>query len=173
MSDSELLAKKHAMAFVNNYVQAPEPVILENELYGPEPYDVNFVFPIPLELSTNKLRLIPFIPRVHAAAYFDGIRGHKSMFKYLSLALEYPADLLRFVERHRRNENEIMFAAIDTTRPDSTHPEWEGALAGFFRALGNRQNEPCRTNRTRNRSSYLPTDPCRLSCCRFTVEIYP
>jgi RimJ/RimL family protein N-acetyltransferase len=123
------------MAFVNNCVQAPEPVILENELYGPEPYDLNFVFPIPPELSTNKLRLIPFIPRVHAAAYLTGTRGHESMFKYMSVALEYPADLLRFVERHRRDKNDFMFAAIDTTRPDSNHPEWEGSLAGLFGLL--------------------------------------
>ncbi|KAF8557686.1 acyl-CoA N-acyltransferase [Imleria badia] len=121
------------MAFVNNYT--PEPAILENELYGPEPYDPNFVLPIP-ELSTNKLRLIPFIPRVHAAAYIDGIRGHESIFKYMSIALEHPTDFLRFVEECRRDKNVLLFAAIDTTRPDSNHPGWEGSLAGLLGLFG-------------------------------------
>ena len=92
-------------------------------------------FQSPPELFTNKLRLIPFIPRVHAAAYLDGIRGHESMFKHMPFALEHPADLLRFVEKCRRDKNDFLFAAIDTTRPDSNHPEWEGSLAGLFGLL--------------------------------------
>lgn len=121
------------MAFVNNYT--PEPAILEDELYGPEPYDLNFVFPIPLELSTNKLRLVPFIPRVHAAVYLDGIRGHESMFRHMPLAFENPTDFLRFIEEFRRDKSVFLLAAIDTTRPDTNHPEWEGSLAGLFGLL--------------------------------------
>ncbi|KAI9571203.1 hypothetical protein HD554DRAFT_262094 [Boletus coccyginus] len=124
------------MAFVNSYSQAPQPAILENELYGPEPYDLNFVLPIPSELSTSKLRLVPFIPRVHTAAYLDGVRGHESMFKHMPIVLEHPTDFLRFVEKCRRGESTCLFAAIDTTHPDSDHPEWEGSLAGLFGLLG-------------------------------------
>ncbi|KAH0828043.1 acyl-CoA N-acyltransferase [Lanmaoa asiatica] len=118
------------MAFVNNYT--PEPEIAEHELYGPEPYDLNFVLPIPPVLSTNKLRLVPFIPRVHAAAYLDGVRGHESMFRYIPMALEHPDEFLRYVEQRRRDKNCFLFAALDTTRLDSNHPEWEGSLAGLF-----------------------------------------
>ncbi|KAF8550549.1 hypothetical protein OG21DRAFT_396300 [Imleria badia] len=118
------------MAFVNNY--APEPEILEDELYGPKPYDINFVLPIPSALSTNKLSLVPFIPRVHAPAYLDGVRGHESMFKHISIALERPSYFIRYVESCRRDKSAVLFAAIDKTRPDPNHPEWEGSLAGLF-----------------------------------------
>lgn len=122
------------MAIVNNYT--PEPEIQESELYGPEPYDVNFVLPIPPVLSTNKLKLVPFIPRVHAATYFDGIRGHESLFRHIPFAIEHPTDFLRFVERWRRDKGSFLFAVIDTTRPDPNHPEWGGSLAGLFGYLG-------------------------------------
>ncbi|KAF9241852.1 hypothetical protein BU15DRAFT_60748 [Melanogaster broomeanus] len=117
------------MVFVNNYL--PEPEITEDELYGPEPYDFNFILPVPV-LSTDKLRLVPFIPRVHAAAYLEAARGHETMYQYLPGALEYPSDFLRYLERSRRNNTTLIFAAIDLTRPDPKHPEWEGSLAGIF-----------------------------------------
>ncbi|KIJ68086.1 hypothetical protein HYDPIDRAFT_107724 [Hydnomerulius pinastri MD-312] len=118
------------MAFVNNYI--PEPEITEAELYGPEPYDLDFVFPLPPVLSTNKIRLVPFIPRIHAEAYFDAVRGHETMYQYMPVALERPSDLLRFIEECRRHATAVLFAVIDTTRPDPKHPEWEGSLAGLF-----------------------------------------
>ncbi|KAG9316816.1 acyl-CoA N-acyltransferase [Chiua virens] len=122
-----------AFKFVNNY--APEPEIPVSELYGPDPYDLNFIFPIPSALSTNKLRLVPFIPRVHAATYFDGIRGHEFMFHHMPLVLEQPSGFLRFVEECRRDKGALLFAVIDTTRPDADHPEWQGSLAGLFGLL--------------------------------------
>lgn len=119
-----------AMTVVNNY--SPEPEIQESELYGPEPYDVNFLLPIPPVLSTDRLRLVPFIPRIHAATYLDGTRGHESMFKYMPIAVEHPTDFLRYVEKRRQDKSALLFAVIDRTRPDSSHPEWEGSLAGLF-----------------------------------------
>ncbi|KAF9241847.1 acyl-CoA N-acyltransferase [Melanogaster broomeanus] len=122
------------MAFVNNC--SPEPEISEEELYGPEPYDLNFVLPVPPVLSTDKLRLLPFIPRVHAAAYFDAVRGHETMmYHYIPIALECPSDFLRFIEMCRRDKTGVMFAVVDTTRPDPKHPQWEGSLAGLFGLL--------------------------------------
>ncbi|KAF9243084.1 hypothetical protein BU15DRAFT_59961 [Melanogaster broomeanus] len=121
------------MVFVNNY--SPEPEISEEELYGPEPYDLNFILPVPPVLSTDKLRLVPFIPRVHATVYSDGVRGHETIYQYMPRALEYPSGLLRYIEMRRRDETAVLFAAIDTTRPDPKHPEWEGSLAGMFGLL--------------------------------------
>ncbi|KAF9231115.1 acyl-CoA N-acyltransferase [Melanogaster broomeanus] len=121
------------MVFVNNY--PPEPEVSEEELYGPEPYDLNFILPVPPVLSTDKLRLVPFIPRVHAAAYFDAVRGHETMYQYMPVPLENPSDFLRTLEMFRRDKTAVMFAVIDTTRPDTEHPEWEGSLAGIFGLL--------------------------------------
>ncbi|KAF9241842.1 acyl-CoA N-acyltransferase [Melanogaster broomeanus] len=104
------------MVFVNNY--SPEPEISEEELYGPEPYDLNFILPVPQVLSTDKLRLVPFIPRVHAAAYFEAVRGHETIYQFMSVALEHPSDFLRFIEMCRRDKTAVVFAVIDTTRLD-------------------------------------------------------
>ncbi|KAF9243089.1 hypothetical protein BU15DRAFT_72289 [Melanogaster broomeanus] len=95
------------MAFVNNC--SPEPEISEEELYGPEPYDLNFILPVPPVLSTDKPRLVPFIPCVHAAAYFDAVRGHETMYQYMPHALEYPSGLLRYIKMHRRKETAVTF----------------------------------------------------------------
>ncbi|KAF9229873.1 acyl-CoA N-acyltransferase, partial [Melanogaster broomeanus] len=111
------------------------PEVSEEELYGPEPYDLNFILPVPPVLSTDKLRLIPFIPRVHAAAYFDAVRGHETMYQYMPVPLENPSDFLRTLEMCRRDKTAVMFAVIDTTHPDAKHPEWEGSLAGMFGLL--------------------------------------
>jgi RimJ/RimL family protein N-acetyltransferase len=120
------------MSIVNNYTLEQEPEIDESELYGPEPYDINFFLPTPPVLSTVKLRLVPFVPRVHAAAYLDGIRGHESMFEHMPVPIDRPIDFLRYIEERRRDKKRIMFAAIDITRPDFNHPEWEGSFAGLF-----------------------------------------
>lgn len=121
------------MAFINNY-EPPTP-ILDHEVYGPEPYDINFVFRVPPVLFSAKVRLVPFVPRVHAAAYFDGVRGYESMYQHMPVALEHPLDLLRLTEDFRRNTSSILFEIIDTTRPDDDHPEWEGSIAGLIGLL--------------------------------------
>ncbi|KAF9243087.1 acyl-CoA N-acyltransferase [Melanogaster broomeanus] len=105
------------MVFVNNY--SPEPEISEEELYGPEPYDLNFILPVPLVLSTDKLRLVPFIPCVDAAAYFEAVRGHETIYQFICVA----------------DKTAVVFAVIDTTRLDPKHPELEGSLAGIFGLL--------------------------------------
>ncbi|KAG9316814.1 hypothetical protein JVU11DRAFT_2879 [Chiua virens] len=117
------------MAFVNNY--ASEPEIPVSELYGPDPYDLNFIFPIPLVLSTDKLRLVPFVPRVHAVAYFDGIRGHESMFQHMPIAVEQPTSFLRFTEACRRQKGSLLFA-IPTTLSGKAHLR---ACSGFWKPV--------------------------------------
>ena len=92
---------------------------------------------------------MPFIPRVHAVAYLDGIRGHESMFKRMPTAFEHANDFLRYVERRRRDKSALLFAVIDTTRPDRDHPEWEGSLAGVIGLLG--------TNKKRLVTEICPT----------------
>ena len=122
------------MAFVNNYIPDLEPAILEDRSCMAQNLMISTLSlsQIPPQLSMNKLRLVPFIPRVHAPFLLDGIRGHESMFKHIPIALEHPADIPRFVEKCRRDKGAILFAAIDTTHLDSNHPEWEGSLAGMF-----------------------------------------
>ncbi|KAH7915655.1 hypothetical protein BJ138DRAFT_1141383 [Hygrophoropsis aurantiaca] len=120
------------MSFVNSY-QAPPDIVTDEELYGPDPYDLNFVYPVPTELAapTAGVKLVPFVPRVHGEAFLEGVRGKESMFRLMPLVLEGPGDFLRFVESFmRRGKNHVLFSIIDTTRPDPAHPEFGGSIAG-------------------------------------------
>ncbi|KAH7910818.1 hypothetical protein BJ138DRAFT_1152047 [Hygrophoropsis aurantiaca] len=122
------------MSFINSYVAHPDTVT-DEELYGPDPYDVNFVYPVPAELTapTAGVKLVPFVPRVHGEAFLDGVRGKESMFRLMPLALEGPENFLRCVESFmRRDKNHVLFATIDTTRPDPAHPEFGGSVAGVM-----------------------------------------
>ncbi|KAH7922033.1 hypothetical protein BV22DRAFT_1131770 [Leucogyrophana mollusca] len=111
---------------------APD-IVVDADLFGPDPYDLNFIYPVPKELSTSKLKLVPFIPRLHGEAFLEGTRGKESMFKLMPLALEGPGDFLRFVESFMRRDNlHVLFAIIDTTRPDTTRPTLGGSLAGVI-----------------------------------------
>ena len=64
------------MSYVNNYVQSPPaPPLSESELYGPTPYDINFAYPLYEEtLRSDGLKLVPFVPRVHAATYWAHVK---------------------------------------------------------------------------------------------------
>ena len=57
------------MSFVNAYSTPTPTPLRENDLYGPDPYDINFNFPVHVEsLETERVRLTPFIPKVHTDA---------------------------------------------------------------------------------------------------------
>ncbi|KAG6335693.1 hypothetical protein ID866_3399 [Astraeus odoratus] len=124
------------MSFVNNY--QPEGPVLD--LLGPEPYDANFVFPVPTALSSDRVRLVPFVPRTHASAHCEGTRGHESTYRYIPAALEHASEFLESVEVFRRDKGTVLLAIIDTTRPDSNHPEWGGSIAGMIGLLDTDEN---------------------------------
>jgi len=126
--------------FVNSYVSHPAPSILpESELYGPEPYDIHWAFPVNLDvLSTDDIFLTPFIPRLHADAYWEQVGPHPELFKYYTFLNPTLPHLLTCLERRfRANPEFILFAIIDRTRSDAARPQLGGRLAGvmgFFSA---------------------------------------
>ena len=59
------------MAYVNSYTPQPEPSLSQAELYGPEPYELNSVYPIHFpSLETDRVKLTPFIPRIYAERFW-------------------------------------------------------------------------------------------------------
>ena len=123
------------MAYVNNYKPpAPAPTVLpDSELYGPDPYDINFAYPLHLDtLESDSLKLVPFVPAVHAAAYWAHVEpANAHLFRYYPFLFPSLAATLTFIELYmRRNPHMIFFAVLDKTRP-AQHAEGEaGALAG-------------------------------------------
>ena len=124
------------MAWVNNY-QPPSisDVLPESELYGPTPYDLNFIFPIHQEsLESERVKLVPFIPSIHGKHYWEVTSQNPDVWRFYPLVHPTYEATLTFFERFlRRNSGAILFAIIDKTNPDPEHPEFEGgSLAGVI-----------------------------------------
>ncbi|KAF7794144.1 hypothetical protein EIP86_005275 [Pleurotus ostreatoroseus] len=122
------------MSFVNHYKPPTPKQYTEDELYGPEPYDVNFVFPLPLEgLETERVKLTPFIPRLHAEQYWENGGNDPSLFRYYPYTLDSLDSFLANLETSiRRDPANVVFVIIDKTRPDPAHPELGGSFAGII-----------------------------------------
>ncbi|EAU85386.1 hypothetical protein CC1G_07080 [Coprinopsis cinerea okayama7 len=107
------------MAFVNNY-KAPtiEPIVSIPE----GEYDVNFCAPLPPSgsLESDKVRLVPFIPSLHAAAFHKAYSQHSDEIeKYLPISWKSLPELLTgFEYMIRRDPSSIVFAIIDRTKPN-------------------------------------------------------
>ena len=122
------------MSFVNNFTPPPpEPVLAESELYGPTPYDINFAYPLYEEtLRTDRLKLVPFIPSIHAETYWKHVKDRPELFQYYPVLYSTLRDFLTWYELTvRRNPYNLGLTMIDVTRPDPEHPEWGGSLAGI------------------------------------------
>jgi RimJ/RimL family protein N-acetyltransferase len=111
------------MTYLNSY-KAPEAPVFPTMYYGPDPYDINFSFPIDEpSLESDRIKLTPFIPSLHAREYWDQATQAPEVFRYLSTNHKTIDEFLFFLEtRIRRNSNCIFFAIIDKGRG--------GALAG-------------------------------------------
>ncbi|KAG2743686.1 acyl-CoA N-acyltransferase [Suillus brevipes Sb2] len=125
------------MAYVNDY-QPPPPAKPAYGLHGPVPYDINVAFPLDFaQLETQRLKLVPFIPSIHAAKYHAAISDPAHFYRYYSFSgLEDPESYLLSIDAFiRQNPNNILFAIIDRTTPDPDYLEWGGKLAGTIGLL--------------------------------------
>ena len=122
------------MSFVNAYSTPTPTPLRENDLYGPDPYDINFYFPVHVEsLETERVRLTPFIPKVHTDAVWEAISPKvDELFRHYPFVLATREAFLTFVERDaRQDKGYVMFVVIDKTLPDVRHPEFGGTVAGL------------------------------------------
>ncbi|KAH9177518.1 hypothetical protein EDB89DRAFT_1933047 [Lactarius sanguifluus] len=113
------------MPYVNSY-KVPEAPVFPSMYYGPDPYDVNFSFPIDEpSLESDRVKLTPFIPVLHAQEYWDQSTQAPEIYRFLSIRPKTIDEYLAFLEtRVRRNPNFIFFAIIDKGRG--------GTLAGVI-----------------------------------------
>ncbi|KLO13241.1 hypothetical protein SCHPADRAFT_904419 [Schizopora paradoxa] len=107
-----------ATTWCNGY--APMPAIQDrmlpaDELYGPDPYDVNFCFPYHAEtLYDEKLKLVPFIPRLHAEGFFMHAVSHPEDFQYMRFPVPKTLEemLAWFEYTYRRNPANMAYAVM-------------------------------------------------------------
>lgn len=135
------------MSFINSYKPTTPATLSQAELYGPEPFDINFVFPLRLEsLETERVKLVPFNPRVHGKQYWGVVDNDPDFLRYYSVAWPtFESFLTHHETRIRTDPGNTLLAIIDKTRLDPEHPEYSGSFAGalglFFTSEANLTTE--------------------------------
>ena len=124
------------MAFLNSY-QSQALTTKDLSVYlnfGPDPYDINFCFPIDFAtLETEKVKLLPFIPRLYAEIYLEQTLQHRDLNVWYSAKPPSSlGEILYLLESLRLDSSFVGLAIIDKDRPDPAHPAWQGSLAGFI-----------------------------------------
>ncbi|TFY61050.1 hypothetical protein EVJ58_g4757 [Rhodofomes roseus] len=125
------------MSFTNLYRPPPDPPTpTADELYGSDPYDINYVYPLDLQLLQNhRVRLTPFIPRAHGALFWDAVGPtFPDLFRYYPVLFTTLEQNLAFFERaYHANPECVLLAIMDKTTPDDAHPELGGGtFAGII-----------------------------------------
>ena len=125
------------MSFINSYAPPLPPTPLDDkDLYGPEPYDINFVYHLDFpSLETDRVKLTPFIPRLHGDYFWSQIEPQVgTLFRYYPFTFTSKEDFLTIMERKiRQDPNNVLLSVIDKTKPDPEHPEFQGgSFAGLI-----------------------------------------
>ncbi|KZV75335.1 acyl-CoA N-acyltransferase [Peniophora sp. CONT] len=107
------------MAAVFNGYTPPTPACLPSgeALYGPDPYDYNFCFPVDFtQLETDRVALAPLVPRIHAQLYFEEVSKNTEIEKWLHIRHDTLEQFLQSLEVWRRDPNQLVLAIIDKGR---------------------------------------------------------
>ncbi|VDC02820.1 unnamed protein product [Peniophora sp. CBMAI 1063] len=119
-----------ATAF-NGYT--PAPPLSSDKLYGPDPYDYNFCYPIDFScLETDRVALQPFIPRIHAPLYYEQISKDASLEEWLPFRTDTLESFLAAVESWRVGPGNVFIAIIDKGHPGQEPQVPGGSLAGVI-----------------------------------------
>ncbi|KAJ7040923.1 acyl-CoA N-acyltransferase [Mycena alexandri] len=82
------------------------------------PHDPNFCFPVPPDLQSDRVKLVPFIPSEHADAFFAIAGAHPELFTYLpwgpfATAHDFVSTVIE--QRIQPSPGMVLFAVFDTT----------------------------------------------------------
>jgi len=113
------------MAYTNSYKAPVVPSILPG-YYGPDPHDINWIMPLhEATLESDRVKLTPFIPSLHAKDYAKQVAAHPELHRYMPLDPSSLDEILTVFEQLVRYQpTNILFAIIDKARG--------GALAGVI-----------------------------------------
>jgi RimJ/RimL family protein N-acetyltransferase len=86
--------------------------------YGPDPYDINWMMPLhDTTLESDRVKLTPFIPSLHAQGYADQAKAHPDLHRWFPFDLSTLDTILTMTENlMRRYPMCILFAVIDKAR---------------------------------------------------------
>ena len=88
---------------------------------GPDTYDINWMMPLhEATLESDRVKLTPFIPSLHAQAYADNVKTDPDLHRWFPFELSNLEDILVKIEiLIRRFPQCILFAIIDKARGDA------------------------------------------------------
>jgi RimJ/RimL family protein N-acetyltransferase len=109
--------------YINSYKAPEEPLLLPG-YYGPDPYDINWIMPLgPLHqatLESERVKLTPFVPSLHAKKYAEEIAAHPELQRYFPFNPTTLDEILTEIElKVRQDPTSILFAIIDKAAPDA------------------------------------------------------
>ena len=111
--------------YINSYKKQETPALLPG-FFGPDPYDINWAFPLHEEtLESERVKLTPFIPKLHAQEYAAQTSVRPDLHRWIPFEVNSLDQVLTRVELVVRcNSSWILFAIIDKAR--------DGAMAGVI-----------------------------------------
>ena len=109
------------MAYTNSYKDPDIPMLLPG-YYGPDPYDINWIMPLhEMTLESERIKLTPFIPSLHATKYAEQIAAHPELHRYFVFNPSTLDDILTTIELlARRDPTWILFAILDKAHGGGT-----------------------------------------------------
>ena len=105
------------MTFTNSFDRDNNP----SEYYGSDLYDINWMMPLHEDtLESDRVKLTPFIPSLHARAYADKLKTDPDLHRWYPFDLSTLDEILNQTEiLIRRSPQCILFAIIDKARGDA------------------------------------------------------
>jgi RimJ/RimL family protein N-acetyltransferase len=107
------------MSFTNSFKGDNTP--FPSGYYGPDPYDINWMMPLhEATLESDRVKLTPFIPSLHARAYADELKTDPDLHRWFPFDLSTLDDILAKTEiLIRQPPLCLLFAIIDKARGDA------------------------------------------------------
>jgi len=109
------------MAYTNSYKAPDDPSLLPG-YYGPDPYDINWIMPLhEATLESDRVKLTPFIPSLHAKEYAKQVAAHPELHQYIPFDVSSLDKILTVFEQLMRQQpTNILFAIIDKAHGGGT-----------------------------------------------------
>jgi hypothetical protein len=117
------------VAFVNNYTPPEPDAPSRPNPYGPNPWVVNYVFPVPPTLENDVVKLAPFIPRLHLDVFWEAGASDKTLYERMIPFLTLPMTkdvMLGLMVQNQKDPGWWLFLIIDKTKPEKMEGQGQG-----------------------------------------------
>jgi RimJ/RimL family protein N-acetyltransferase len=119
------------MAFVNIYTP-PSTSAPPSTSWDPDPWDINFVFPIPPTMENAVVRLTPLVPRLHLDAFWEVGASDITLYQQMGLRPKRKEALLGHLLDGQQDPGRCTFLVVDKTKSEA---EGQGHVGGVMAGM--------------------------------------